>query len=189
MDAAGNMDAFGDLLSRAHAGDEVARERLFAVAYHDLRAQARRQLRDGGRSTLLNTTALVHESFLRFQRAGKLLGSERGQFFSYAARVMRAVIVDFARRRQAERRGGDAVHMPLNTQLAESVHAGEDHVIRINDAIEDLLARDASLAKVVEMRYFAGMTEAEIADVLGVTDRTVRRYWEKARLLLAAMLR
>jgi len=184
-----SADELSLLIQRAHDGDEAARERLFAVAYEDLRSQARRQLRDGGRNTLLNTTVLLHESFLRFQRAGKLAGAERGHFFAYAARVMRSVIVDFARQRQAERRGGDAVHVSLDARLAEDLRAGEDEVIQINDAIEALQSEDPRLVQVVEMRYFAGMTEQEIAAVLGVTDRTVRRDWEKARLLLAAMLR
>jgi RNA polymerase sigma factor (TIGR02999 family) len=183
------MDELTQLIHRAQGGDEGARERLFAVAYEDLRGQARAQLRNGGRNTLLNTTVLLHESFLRFQRAGRLAGTERGHFFAYAARVMRSVIVDFARQRQAERRGGDAVHVPMDAQLADNLHAGEDEVIQINEAIEALKAEDPRLVQVVEMRYFAGMTEKEIAEVLGVTDRTVRRDWEKARLLLASMLR
>jgi RNA polymerase sigma factor (TIGR02999 family) len=102
---------------------------------------------------------------------------------------MRSVIVDFARQRQAERRGGDVVHVPLDAQLAENLRGGEDEVIQINDAMEALQGEDPRLVQVVEMRYFAGMTETEVAAVLGVTDRTVRRDWEKARLLLAAMLR
>lgn len=183
------MDALRDLLQQAHGGDEAARERLFAVAYEELRSQARAQLRGGGRNTLLNTTVLVHESYLRFLNAGQLSGAERGHFFSYAARVMRSVIVDFARQKQAERRGGDAVHISLNTQLAENLSAGEDELVRINDALEALQKLDARLVQVVEMRYFAGMTESEIAEALEVTDRTVRRDWEKARLLLAASLR
>ena len=183
------MDELSSLIHRAQAGDEAARERLFAVAYEDLRSQARAQLRNGGRNTLLDTTVLLHESFLRFQRAGKLAGTERGHFFAYAARVMRSVIVDFARQRQAERRGGDAVHLTLDAQLADNLKAGEDEVLQINDAIEALQSEDPRLVQVVEMRYFAGMTEQEIAEVLGVTDRTVRRDWEKARLLLASLLR
>ena len=91
------MDELSQLIQRAHAGDEAARQRLFAVAYEDLRGQARACLRNGGRNTLLDTTVLLHESFLRFQRAGQLAGTERGHFFAYAARVMRSVIVDFAR--------------------------------------------------------------------------------------------
>ena len=183
------MDQLSNLLQQAQAGDDAARERLFAVAYEELRVQARAQLRGGGRNTLLDTTVLVHESFLRFNQAGQLNGSDRGQFFSYAGRVMRSVIVDFARKRQAERRGGDAEHVSLDTQLAEDVRASDDELIRINEALEALQAVDDRLVRVVEMRFFAGMTEAEVADALGVADRTVRRDWEKAKLLLTATLR
>jgi RNA polymerase sigma factor (TIGR02999 family) len=183
------MDELKALLQRARDGDEDARARLFAVAYDELRSRARAQLRDGGRNTLLNTTVLVHESYLRFLQAGQLSGTERGYFFSYAAQVMRSVIVDFARQRQAQRRGGDAIHVSLTTQFAEELVAGDDQVVRINDALEALQKVDDRLVRVVEMRYFAGMTETEIADALGVTDRTVRRDWQKARLLLAETLR
>jgi len=183
------MDQLTDLLQRAQAGDVAARERLFVVAYEELRTQARSQLRSGGRNTLLDTTVLVHESFLRFMQAGQLSGTERGHFFAYAGRVMRSVIVDFARKRQAERRGGDAEHVSLDTQLAEDVRATDEELIRINEALEALQHVDHRLVQVVEMRFFAGMTEAEVADALGVADRTVRRDWEKAKLLLTATLR
>jgi RNA polymerase sigma factor (TIGR02999 family) len=183
------MDELKALLQRARDGDEEARTKLFAVAYEELRSRARAQLRDGGRNTLLNTTVLVHESYLRFLQAGQLSGTERGYFFSYAAQVMRSVIVDFARQRQAQRRGGDAIHVSLTTQFAEELVAGDDQVVRNNDALEALQKVDDRLVRVVEMRYFAGMTETEIAEALGVTDRTVRRDWQKARLLLAETLR
>jgi RNA polymerase sigma factor (TIGR02999 family) len=183
------MDPLTHLLQRAQGGDQAAREQLFAAAYQDLRSQARAQLRRGGRHTLLDTTVLVHEGYLRFLRAGRLSGGERGHFFAYAAQVMRSVIVDSVRQRQAERRGGDAVHLPLDTRLAEEVTASDDQLVRINDALEALEKVDARLVRVVEMRYFAGMTESEVAAALEVTDRTVRRDWQKARLLLAAVLR
>ena len=108
--------------------------------------------------------------------------------FAYAARVMRSVIVDFARHRQAERRGGDAVHVPLDARFAEELRAGEDEVIQINDAIEALQAEDPRLVQVVEMRYFAGMTEPEVAEALDRSVRSVARDWEKARLFLWASL-
>lgn len=183
------MDLLASLLKQANEGDPAARERLFAVAYEELRSHARAQLRSGGRNTFLDTTVLVHESFLRFQQAGQLQGSDRGHFFSYAGRVMRSVIVDFARKRQTERRGGDVQHVSLDTQLAEDVRANDEELIKINDALQALEAADERLVKVVEMRFFVGMTETEIAEALGITDRTVRRDWEKAKLLLTASLR
>jgi DNA-directed RNA polymerase specialized sigma24 family protein len=96
--------------------------------------------------------------------------------------------VDFARRRLTERRGGDVPHVSWNTQLAENLSVGDEQVVRINEAMEALEAEEPRLVRVVEMRYFVGMEVNEIAAALGVTDRTVRRDWEKARLLLAAML-
>ena len=183
------MDLLSSLLKQANDGEAGARDRLFAVAYEELRSQARAQLRNGGRNTFLDTTVLVHESFLRFQQAGQLQGGDRGHFFSYAGRVMRSVIVDFARKRQTERRGGDVQHVSLDTQLAEDVRANDEELIKINDALQALEDADERLVKVVEMRFFVGMTEVEIAEALGVTDRTVRRDWEKAKLLLTASLR
>lgn len=183
------MDPLKDLLQKAHEGNETARAQLFAVAYDELRLRARAQLQGGGRNTLLDTTVLVHESYMRYLNAGHLSSAERAHFFSYAAHVMRSVIVDFARRRQAQRRGGDAVHVPLTTQFAESVGVSEDQIVKINDALDELQKLDERLAQVVEMRYFGGMTEGEIAAALGITERTVRRDWLKARLLLAESLR
>jgi len=176
------------LLLRANAGDEAARRQLFATAYEDLRIQARARLRDGGRNTLLDTTALVHESFLRFVQAGQLEGTHRGCFFSYAASVMRSAIVDHARQRQAQRRGGEVAHVTLSTELSETLAAGENEIVHVHEALVELERTDPRLAKVVEMRYFVGMREAEIGEALGVTERTVRRDWERARLLLAAAL-
>jgi RNA polymerase sigma factor (TIGR02999 family) len=178
-----------DLLQKAQQGNESARTQLFAVAYDELRSRARKQLRRGGRNTLLDTTVLVHESYLRFLQSGYISSDERGLFFSYAAHVMRSVIIDFARQRQAQRRGGDAVRVPFTTQLAENIATSDDQLVKMNDALEELRKLDERLAQVVEMRYFAGMTEGEVAAVMGVTDRTVRRDWLKARLLLASALR
>jgi RNA polymerase sigma factor (TIGR02999 family) len=147
------------------------------------------RLTQGARAQMLDTTALVHESFLRFANAGSLNIGDRQHFLRYAANVMRSVIVDLVRSRSAERRGGNAQHITLNTQIGDTVPtAGEDEILRVHEALEELARYDPRMVHVVEMRYFAGMTETEIADVLGVTDRTVRRDWEKARLLLAEAL-
>src|SRR5687768_11151540 len=115
------MDELEDLLRRTRDGDEGAREQLFAVAYEELRSMAHAQLRSVNHHTLLNTTVLLHESYLRFRKAGKLTHTDRSHFFAYAARVMRSVIVDFARQRQAERRGGGAERVTLSMELAENI--------------------------------------------------------------------
>jgi len=183
------MDSLTDLLQRARQGDQDAREHLFAVAYEELRNQARAQLRGGGHNTFLDTTVLVHESFLKFIQAGQLHTGDRGHFLAYAGRVMRSVIVEFVRKRQTERRGGDAVHDALDTQLAENLHASDAAIIKINEALQSLQDVDARLVQVVEMRFFAGMTEAEVAEALGIADRAAWRDWEKAKLLLTAVMR
>lgn len=184
-----NAAPLTDLIRLASDGDEAALQRVFDATYQDLRRLARMRLTHGSRGVLLDTTALVHESYLRFASAGELNISDRQHFLRYAANVMRSVIVDFVRERQAERRGGAAAHVTLNTQIGDgATGAGEQEILQVHEALEELCKYDARLAQVVEMRYFAGMTEAEIADVLGVTDRTVRRDWEKARLLLAEAL-
>jgi RNA polymerase sigma factor (TIGR02999 family) len=106
----------------------------------------------------------------------------------YAARVMRSVIVDFARRRGAQRRGGGAPHTSLTFQVADGASAGAREIVRVHEALEELAKLDARMAQVVEMRYFGGMNEPEIAEALDVAERTVRRDWVKARLWLAEAL-
>lgn len=175
-----------ELIRRAGDGDDEALKRLFAVTYEDLRRMARNRLRATPRGTLLDTTALVHESYLRFAGASALRIEDRAHFFRYAGQVMRSVVVDLARARLSERRGGGLQPVTLDTAIGESVgQDGETEILRVHEALEELSRLDERLVRVVEMRYFAGFTEAEIAESLGITERTVRRDWEKARLLLA----
>jgi RNA polymerase sigma factor (TIGR02999 family) len=176
------------LLQGARNGDRGAIDELFVVLYRDLQHLAHSRLRDTGELTALRTTALVHESYLRFVKTGAIAVETRPQFMGYAARVMRSVIVDLVRRRSADRRGGGLAEVTLDTERAESIGAGEDEILEVNDALEALAKVDARLASVVELRYFGGLSDEEIAESLGVTDRTVRRDWQKARLLLAAAL-
>jgi RNA polymerase sigma factor (TIGR02999 family) len=177
-----------DLIHQASSGDEAALQRVFDACYNDLRRVARSRLRQNARGTLLDTTALVHESYLRFAAAGELNIADRQHFLRYAGHVMRSVIVDCVRERMAERRGGNAAHVTLNTQVGDNSAADAEQILQVHEALEELAKYDERLVQVVEMRYFAGLTESEIADALGVTDRTVRRVWEKARLLLAEVL-
>jgi RNA polymerase sigma factor (TIGR02999 family) len=177
-----------DLIQLAGAGDEAALRVVFDRTYAELRTLARMRLSRTRRGEMLDTTALVHESFLKFASAGALNLSDRQHFIRYAATVMRSVIVDFARQSGTERRGGDAPHITLNTHIGESPADAEDEILRVHEALDELARYDKRLVQVVEMRYFAGMTEQEIAEALDITDRTVRRDWEKARLLLAEAL-
>ena len=178
-----------ELIRRVNADEPGGQDALFAAAYGELRKLARSRLRDGGRNTVLDTTALVHESYLRFINGGHLRTDDRRAFFSYASKVMRSVIIDAVRERQAERRGGDLQRMTLNTQIADNLPAGEDELLKVHEALDVLAQAEPRLAKVVEMRYFGGYTEAEIGEALELTERTVRRDWDKARLLLGALLK
>jgi len=183
------MGDISDLIRRVNAGEAGAQDQLFTAAYGELRKLARSRLRDGGRNTYLDTTALVHESYLRLLNVGQLRSIDRRAFFAYASRVMRSVIIDAVRERQAERRGGDLARLTLDTQLIDKLPAGENELLQVNEALEVLAQAEPRLAKVVEMRYFGGYTEVEIAETLDLTERTVRRDWNKARLLLGAMLK
>jgi RNA polymerase sigma factor (TIGR02999 family) len=176
------------------ADDSPPVDELFIATYGELRRLARARLRDGGRNTVLDTTALVHETYLRLSKALHLPLPDRPRFFVYASRVMRSVIVDLVRQRRAERRGGDAVHVTLTGDLHEQLHhrdsaAARDEILRVHEALEALARVDERMAHVVEMRYFGGLTDLEIGEALGVTDRTVRRDWEQARLFLADALK
>ena len=178
------------LLSAIGQGERDALGELYALLYPELHRLAHARVRRSGDLTLLDTTALLHESYLRFERSGTLAIGNRGQFMAYAAQVMRSVVVDVIRRRQSERRGGDAVHVELDEAHAVSApDPRESEVLRVHESLAELAAIDARLVQVVEMRYFAGMTELEIAEALGLAVRTVARDWEKARLFLHACLR
>lgn len=184
------MGQVTSLLSAIGQGKPEALGKLYALLYPELRRLAHSRVRRSGDMTLLDTTSLVHESYLRFEKSGALQIGDRAQFMAYAAQVMRSVVVDGVRRRQSERRGGDAVHVEFIEETAvAAADPRDDEVMRVHESLEELAAIDARLVQVVEMRYFAGMTESEIAEVLGVTVRTVARDWEKARLFLHASLR
>ena len=183
------MQTLTALIRQAQDGAQDARDQLFAAAYDELHKLARARLRDGGRNTVLDTTSLVHESYLKFLQGGQLRADDRKAFFAYSSRIMRSVIIDTVRERRAERRGGDLLEVTLNTEVGDGLPSGSDEILRVHEALLALEQAEPRLARVVEMRYFGGYSEAEIAETLELTDRTVRRDWEKARLLLMAMLK
>jgi len=177
------------LLARVTAGDRAARDALFAAVYPELRRLAHARLYGGGRNTVLDTTALVHESYLRLVQTGELSFDDRRAFFGYASRVMRSVIVDSARARLAERRGGDAHKVTLPSEPAlDAAQCDDEHIVQVHEALAQLQQADARAARMVEMRYFGGYSDKEIAETLDVTERTVQRDWEKAKMLLRVML-
>ena len=176
------------LLDAARDGDRGALDRVLATLYQELHTMARRQL-SGQHGYTLDATALVHESYL------KLLGStgtakfeDRAHFFAYAASSMRSVVVDYARSRLARKRGGDLKRVADIPEEVEGNLRLDEDMLALNDALEKLASADERLAQVVEMRYFAGLSELEIAELLQRSERSIRRDWQKARMfLLSAM--
>jgi RNA polymerase sigma factor (TIGR02999 family) len=174
-------------LRAAHAGDRAAADRAYTALYPELQKIARARLHAHQPNTLLDTEALVHESFMRFVAAEKLGVSDRRHFFAYAAKVMRNIVIDYARRRQAQRRGGADARVTLQTDLP-AIAQDEASVLDVDSALQALEVLDPALAQVVEMRYFGGYSDLQIAAAMAITDRTVRRHWDKARAFILAQL-
>lgn len=182
------MTEITTLLQAAKSGDDQAAGRVVSLLYAELHRLARSRLRRSGDMTLLDTTSLVHESYLRIQQAGKPDFADRKHFLAYAAKAMRTIVIDIARAAQADRRGG-GLQVTLNTAIGDSLAVEEDEILRVHEALDELAAVDERLGRLVEMRYFGGLTEGEIAECLGVTERTVQRDWQKARMFLSMALR
>ena len=180
------MGQITELIDQGRDGG-VDNAALFGAAYDELKKLARARLSRSGPMTLLDSTALVNEIWLKLANQRRLQVDTRRRFFAYAAEVMRNVIVDQIRERHALRRGGGERHLTLDTALGDGL-ADDDEALQVHEALDSLAQLEPRLARVVEMRYFGGMTETEIGEALGVTERTVRRDWDKARLLLASML-
>jgi len=176
------------LLHAAQQGDRDAAGHVVAQLYADLQRLARRHVRQAGHLTLLDTTALVHEAWLRLPGGQGANFPDRRHFLAYAAQAMRSVVIDLVRARQAERRGGGLAHVTLDTAVAEQLPDGDADILRVHEALDELAQLEPRLAQVVEMRYFGGLREPEIAEALGVTERTVQRDWQKARLFLSISL-
>ena len=177
------------LLDAAHGGDRGAMDRVLATLYQELHSMARRQL-VGQHGHTLDATALVHEAYLKLigRGAGAAQFGDRAHFFAYAASAMRSVVVDYARQRLAQKRGGDQHRV---TDLPEDIEGGlrlDEDMLGLDTALTRLAAVDERLAQVVEMRYFAGLSELEIAALLKRSERSVRRDWQKARMFLLASL-
>jgi len=164
-------------------------ESIWTSLYPELKQLARSRLRRSGPNTLLETAGLVNEAYLRVADGVAMRDASPEKFLAYAARTMRSVVIDMVRERQALRRGGDLQPVTLDTAIIEGLPAAKDTPLRIDEALQELASLEPRLAQLVEMRYFGGFTEAEIATALGVTDRTLRRDWLKASALLRAMLK
>ncbi len=180
-------DPIVDMVQRVRAGDRAEFDRLFAAVYDELRRIARSHLRRRTPGQTLETTALIHEAYLRMVDQTKAEWRDRAHFFGYASRAMRTIVVDHARRRTAGKRGGRQLHFSLDDQDIPLENQG-DFVVALDEALGRLSTVSERLARTVECRFFGGMTEEEIAVALEVSDRTVRRDWLKAKAWLLVEL-
>lgn len=172
-----------DLLARWGGGDPAALEELIPKLYDELKRRARIQLANERAGHTLEPTALVHEAFLRLGHYDEISWQGRAHFLAVASRVMRQVLVDYARRRNAAKRGGKAIQVTLSDVAAPQRSTAAD-LIALNDALAELETKDPRQGQVVEMHYFGGLRHKEIASVLGVSEATVKRDWRVARLWL-----
>ncbi len=178
-----------ELLIAHGAGDPAALDRLVPLVYDDLRRIARVQLRRRrGASDSLDTEVLVHEAYMRLVDQSRASWRDRGHFFAVSAIAMRQIVIDHARRRARLKRGGDPPVVPLDDANEPGIRDAE-HVLEIDLALRKLAAVDERMARVVECRYFAGLTEGETAEALGISPRTAQREWFKARAWLREELR
>jgi RNA polymerase sigma factor (TIGR02999 family) len=181
-DDSADATTIASLIVAADGGNAASAEVLFTTLYQELHRLAQRQLRGGSAGASLGATTLLHECYL--DMAGRAVAfPDRQRFIAYAARAMRGLIVDYVRERRAQKRGGEFHLTALDTDVAESV-AELDDTVRLGDALDQLLVTDAALAELVELKFFCGFSFAEIATMRGVSERTVQRDWQKARLLL-----
>lgn len=172
-----------DLLEELRSGQRGALDRITALVYDELREIAHRHRLARGRDGSLATTALVHEAYLKLVDQSRARWNDRAHFLALAAVAMRHILADRAKARSAAKRGGKQVAVTLDEEVVES---GDQPgaFLQLDDALRRLEQVDARLARVVECRFFGGMTDDEIAEALGVTARTVQRDWVKARMLL-----
>lgn len=179
------------LILSADRGGAQASEALFAALYRELRGLARRELARSGPGASLGATSLLHEAYLDISQREGMDFPDRARFLTYAARVMRGLIIDGLRRRQAQRRGGGFEITSLDGKdLGGSALSGDaEEIERLGRALDELAAVEPEIAQVVDLKFFCGFTFAEIASLRGVTERTVQRHWDKARIYLRHALR
>ena len=175
------------LIASADHDDRSAAAALFAALYSELHTMAKRQL-DRGPSITLSATTLLHETYLDISRRDEANFPDRPRFMAYAARVMRSVIIDYVRNRRAQKRGGLFELTSIGTDIADTI--GDDRELgRISDALDELASLQPPLAQIVDLKFFCGFSFGEIAAMRGVSERTIQRQWEKARIFLHRALR
>ncbi len=181
------------LIASAEQGDRSAADALFAALYSDLHRLAERQLARNAMGMTLGVTTLLHEAYLDISKREAAVFPDRGRFMGYAAKVMRGLIIDYARRRQAQKRGGGfeitSIGDEVDDRMPDDRIADARDLTRIGAAVDDLGAAEPGLAEIVDLKFFCGFSFAEIAAMRGVSERTVQRQWEKARIYLHRALR
>jgi RNA polymerase sigma factor (TIGR02999 family) len=176
-------EAVTALLRAAEAGDRTALDRVFSVLYDELRAIAHRQLRQAPSGETLSTTGLVHEAYLKLSRGAGWSAKDRSHFFALSARAMRMILIDQARARVSEKRGSGLRPLDLeDVQIPVEERAAE--LLALDEALDKLGGVDEELARLVEWRFFAGLSLEEIAEISGRSVRTVKRHWQTARAFL-----
>jgi RNA polymerase sigma factor (TIGR02999 family) len=183
MSGSGEGGEVTRLLGAWRAGDRDAADRLFAVLYRELHGLAHRALADQSKEATLQTTALVHEAYLRLVGSFRPADDDRRRFFGAAAKVMRRILIDRARERLADKRGGGVRPAALD-DAAGAVAARAAEAVAIDEALSALERHDARLAQIVELRFFAGFSVEETAELMALSERTVKRDWQRARGLL-----
>jgi RNA polymerase sigma factor (TIGR02999 family) len=178
----GNLTEIGSLITSADRGDAGAAEALFTALYAELHRLARRELARNGLATL-GTTTLLHEAYLDISGRTGAVFPDRARFMAYASRVMRGLIISYVRNRQAQKRGGRFELTTIGDGVADVTPNGHG-LERLSDALDELAATDPGLAQVVDLKFFCGFSLREIATMRGVSERTVQRDWEKARIFL-----
>lgn len=176
------------LFAAAEKGDAAARERLFQTLYAELHRLARRELWRSGAAVSMGATTLLHEAFIDMSGRDAIAFPDRARFMAYAARAMRGLIIDYARSRHAQKRGGEFEITAFDTDIGSQV-ADKIDLPAVGDALDALAAAEPALAQVVDLKFFCGFSFAEIAAMRGVSERTVQRDWEKARIYLHQSLR
>ena len=171
------------LLATAERGDRAALDAVFAALYEELHRMARRELARRGGGVTLSATTLLHDAYLNMSRREGITFPDRNRYMGYACRVMRRLIIDYARTRHAQKRGGQFEFTSIRTDVADPMTSA-DELTRISDALDELGTVDERLVRVVDLKFFCGFSFTEIADMLGVTERTIQRDWEKARIFL-----
>lgn len=174
--------SLSSLMTAAEQGDSAAKEALFAALYAELHRLAQRQLARQGFGITLGATSLLHQAYIDIAANDAASFPDRARFMGYAARVMRGLIIDYARNRQAQKRGGQFEITSLGLDAENAADSGK--LVQVSEALDELAKAEPVLAEIVDLRFFCGFTFAEIAAMKGISERTAQRDWEKARIYL-----